>query len=144
MFDWQNTGAQKQRFEAGYARREQREKETVNTCPLQCGCIEEAQHFLHCPVLHNARIAEVGLHCLYKWFASTRTHTSIRNLIIIAIKAWITLQEVPAVWNVPIELQEWGLTKAIAELNNIGWNNFSKVELPRNLVSRRWMHTVTS
>ena len=45
MFDWQNTGAQNQRFEEGHAHQEQEEEETVDTCPIQCGCIEVAQHF---------------------------------------------------------------------------------------------------
>ena len=126
MFDWQNTGAQKQRFEAGQARQEQQEEVTVHNCPLQCGCVEVAQHCLHCPVLHNARMADAGLQSLYKWFATTRTHHQIKNTILIAIKAWLKQQEIPSVWDVPSNLQEWGLDQAIADQNTIGWSNFFK------------------
>ena len=131
----------KQRSEAGHARQEKRQEETVNTCPLQqCGCIEVAQHFLYCPVLHNAHIAEVSLQSLYKWFSKTRTHHHIKNLIIIAIKAWITKQDVPWVWDILSELQDWGLDQAITDQNKIGWSNFSKAELPKRLELHKWKH----
>ena len=113
MFDWQNTGAQKQRFEAGQACQEQQEEATIHQCPLQCGCIEVVQHFIHCPVLHDARIAEISLQSLYKWFAKTKTHQHIRNSLIMAIKSWITCKEVPSVWDIPTDLQQWGLDQAI-------------------------------
>ena len=71
MFNWQNTGAQKQKFEAGVARREEREEHVVNKCPLQCGCPEEPQHYLQCKVLHEAHIVDSGLLSLYRWFSST-------------------------------------------------------------------------
>ena len=51
MFNWQNTGEQKQRFERSLALQEERAEEQVNLCPLNCGCTETAQHFLQCWIL---------------------------------------------------------------------------------------------
>ena len=46
VFNWQNTGRQKQHFENSAARGEDRQPETVNACPLGCGCQEDSQYYL--------------------------------------------------------------------------------------------------
>ena len=95
MFHWQNTGAQKQRFETGRAHTEQREEEIVHHCPLQCGSIEVAQHFLHCPILHQARIADISLQSLYRWFAKTKTNDHIKNVRI----GWLFTKTVDGIFD---------------------------------------------
>ena len=77
MFDWQNTGEQKQRFEDSAAQTEDRKSSQVNLCPLKCGCTETAQHFLKCQVIQNAKIMDQCLTSLHRWFSKHRTHPVI-------------------------------------------------------------------
>ena len=115
MFDWQNTGEQKQRFEQSAAQSEDREVNQVNLCPLQCGCQETAQHFLKCTVLHNSKITDHCFMSLHRWFVKTKTHPVIQKLIMLAITAWIDDMEMREDIEVPANLQEWGIHRALAE-----------------------------
>ena len=74
IFDWQNTGEQKQRFEASQVTKDERDERDVSKCPLNCGCVETAQHFLRCKVLRNAHITYRCCDSLHRWFGQQKTH----------------------------------------------------------------------
>ena len=61
MFNWQNTGRQKQHFEDSLARQEDRSSDNVGLCLLGCNQYECSQHFLVCPILHDAQIISCDL-----------------------------------------------------------------------------------
>ena len=126
MFDWQNTGAQKQRFEQSAARAEHRDMNQVSLCPLHCGCQETAQHFLKCPVLHAAKITDQCFVSLHRWFTRHKSHPVLQRLIMLAIRAWIDDTEMSDDFEVLADLQEWGIHEAMAEQSRIGWSNFMK------------------
>ena len=46
VFNWQNTGRQKQLFELGRAARKEREPQDVGQCPMGCSEHEDSQHYL--------------------------------------------------------------------------------------------------
>ena len=87
MFDWQNTGEQKQRFEKSATRLEDRDMAQVDLCLLKCGCQEKAQHFLKYTVLQDAHITDQCFMSLHQWFAKHRTHLVLQRLLMTAIKA---------------------------------------------------------
>ena len=126
MFDWQNTGEQKQRFEDSLAPSEDPASTQVNLCPLNCGSHETAQHFLKCTVLRNAHITDQCFTSLNSWFAKHRTHPILQKILMTEIKAWIDDTEPPDDIEAPAHMQERGIFEAIAEQSRIGWNNFMK------------------
>ena len=67
IFNWQNTGHQKQLFEDSQAESEGREPAWVGLCPMGCGEVETPKHFLQCTVLHNAKIMSRDLAGVRKW-----------------------------------------------------------------------------
>ena len=126
MFDWQNTGEQKQRFENSAARSEDCDAAQVALCPLNCGCQETAQHFLKCVVVQNANITDQCFTSLNRWFAKHRTHPVLQKLLMDAIRAWMDATEWTLDMEVPADLQDWGIHAAFKEQSCIGWNNFMK------------------
>ena len=126
MFDWQNTGAQKQRFERSLASQEDRPEEQVNLYPLNCGCTETAQHFLQCRILRDARILDQCYTSVNRWFAKHWTHPVLQKILMTAIRAWIDETEIETSFDTLPELQEWGIQDALTEQTQIGWNNFFK------------------
>ena len=126
MFDLQNTGEQKQRFENIAARSKDRDITQVDLCPLNCGCKETAQHFLKCPVMQNANIMDQCFTLLNWCFAKNRTHPVLQKLLMIAIRAWVNDTELSMDMEVPADLQEWGIHNALNEQSCIGWKKFMK------------------
>ena len=132
MFNWQNTGEQKQRFEQSLATQEDRPEERVNLCPLQCGCTETAQHFLQCQILRDARILDQCYSSVNRWFARHITHPVLQRILMNAIRAWIDETELETTVDMPRELQVWGMQEALNEQHRIGWHSFIKGHITRS------------
>ena len=132
IFNWQNTGEQKQRFEASQALTEDRDEEEVDQCPLNCGCVETAQHFLRCKVLRNAHITERCCDSLHRWFGKQKTHKTLQHILLLAVRNWMHKVDVlPSRLEVPQELEDWGIHEALEDQKQIGWHNFFKGRISR-------------
>ena len=113
VFDWQNTGEQKQSFEASQASQEDREEQEVSKCPLQCGCIEMAQHFLRCTVLRNTHIMDRCCNSLHRWLGRQKTHKTLQHILLMAVLEWIDEKKVlPGQLEVPRELAKMGYSRS--------------------------------
>ena len=88
IFNWQNTGEQKQWFEASQASQDDREEQEVNKCPLDCGCVETAQHFLWCKKLRDAHIKDRCCDSLHRWFGRQKTHKTLQHILLMAVRNW--------------------------------------------------------
>ena len=129
VFDWQNTGRQKQKFEESKARGEDRRPETVNVCPLGCGCQETSQHYLRCRVLRDARIINHDLSALSKWLRKQNTLPELIAIFMRGLTNWIETGETQEIWEVDDSPYRDDLIEAIAEQNAIGWHNALKGRL---------------
>ena len=81
VFNWQNTGRQKQLFEEAQARTEQRNSCNVASCPMGCGHTEYPQHYLQCPILHKAKVIPRDFAAVTKWMEKTHTHVEMKIII---------------------------------------------------------------
>ena len=86
MFNWQNTGRQKQHFEDSLARQEDRLPEAVSLCPLGCNQYECSQHFLVCPILHGAQIVMRDLEAVQKWMTAKNTLDELQITMMVGLK----------------------------------------------------------
>ena len=112
IFNWQNTGRQKQLFENSQASFENREEQDVGRCPMGCGQHEDLQHYLQCTKLHDARAINRSFGGLKKWMKKVHTHTlrlSLFSLLASDTGPLITIQK--RYWSWPMTPTETDLKK---------------------------------
>ena len=126
MFNWQNTGDQKQLFEDGLARTENRAAHQVNLCPMGCGEVETPQHYLQCSVLHKAKIIIRGFAGVSKWMKKTNTCTEMQIIIEKSLTHWMISRESIEIWELQETKYQEELEQAIQAQNFIGWHNMLK------------------
>ena len=90
MFNWQNTGYQKQLFEEGEARTEDRAAQQVNLCHMGCGVAEMPQHYLQCSVLHTAKIITRDFAGVSRWMKKNNTYPELQIIIEKSLTQWMT------------------------------------------------------
>ena len=126
MFNWQNTGRQKQLFEDGAAQTEGREAQQVGLCPMGCGAVETPQHYLQCHILHDAKIINRDFAGVSKWMKKTRTHPELQVIIEKSLIQWMTSGIPIETWELQETKYREDLETAIQNQNFIGWDNMMK------------------
>ena len=126
VFNWQNTGRQKQLFENSQALIERRILQDVGTCPMGCGQHEDSQHYLRCPKLHDARAIDSGFGRLQKWMKKADTHPEMRVILTVGLQHWTTHQIPKEIWDLTDSQDRDLLEDATYEQNQIGWGNMFK------------------
>ena len=89
MFNWQNTGCQKQLFEDGAAKTEERDAEDIGMCPMECRETGTPQHFLQCCTLHETKIIARDFNGVSKWMNQKNTHPEMRIIIEKSLLHWM-------------------------------------------------------
>ena len=126
IFNWQNTGRQKQLFENSQAMQENREARDVGRCPMGCGQHEDLQHYLKCPKLRDARAIDRSFGHLQKWMKKTNTHPEMEIILIVGLQHWTTHHYPKEIWELTDSPDRAKLEEAIYEQNQIGWGNVFK------------------
>ena len=126
IFNWQNTGRQKQLFEQSNAAIERRAPENVGRCPMGCGQHEDSQHYLRCKKLHDTRAMDCSFGQLQKWMKKAHTHPEMEVILIVGLKHWTEHQYPKEIWELTDSPVRDKLEEAIQEQNQIGWGNVFK------------------
>ena len=129
VFNWQNTGRQKQHFENSAANVEDRKPEAVNECPLGCGCTEDSQHYLQCRVLRDARIPQRDFSAISKWLQKQSTMPELTAVLMHGMEHWMDTGTAEELWDIAHSPYRDDIINAIAEQNSIGWHNALKGRL---------------
>ena len=132
VFNWQNTGRQKQLFEDAQAMTEERDSSNVVLCPMGCGQPELPQHYLQCPILHNARVITRDLAAVTKWMEKNNTLTEMRIIIGKSLLHWMQYGTNIEFWELEDTPYKADLEDAIQAQNFIGWDNMMKGRLAQN------------
>ena len=126
IFNWQNTGRQKQLFENSQANIENREPRNVGNCPMGCGQHEDSQHYLRCDKLRDARAIDRSFGGLQKLMKKTDTHPELEIILLIGLRHWTTHHQPKEIWTLSDSQDRDILEEAIYEQNQIGWGNVFK------------------
>ena len=126
MFNWQNTGRQKQHFEDSLARQEDRSSDNVGLCPLGCNQYECFQHFVVCTILHEAQIVSRNLEAVRQWMVTKQTLVELQITLMVGLKHWLTERENKTDWTLSNSDYRDDLEPAIYHQNLIGWDNTFK------------------
>ena len=126
IFNWQNTGRQKQLFENSQAARENRTARDVGKCPMGCGHHEDSQHYLQCPKLHDAKAIDCSFGDLQKWMKKRDTHPEMEIILLQGLRHWTTHSHPQEIWELTDSPDRTSLEDAIREQNHIGWGNIFK------------------
>ena len=126
IFNWQNTGRQKQLFEMRQAEREGRDPCDVGQCPMGCGEHEDSQHYLRCTKLRDARAMDTSFGMLQKWMKKVHTYSEIEVIFMIGLRHWTESGTPKAIWELANGPYRQQLEEAIYEQNQIGWGNAFK------------------
>ena len=126
IFNWQNTGRQKQLFEHSQALAENRDARDVGTCPMGCGQHEDSQHYLRCPILHDARAINCSFGALQKWMKKMDTHTEMEIVLLTGLRHWTPHHHPKDIWELTDSPERDNLVEAIYEQISIGWGNIFK------------------
>ena len=129
MFNWQNTGRQKQHFEDSLARNEDRPPKNAGLCPMGCGQYECSQHFLVCPILQDAQIISRDLDAVRKWMVSKNTQDELKIVLMTGFTHWLQEGTSKADWTLSNSDYRDDLETAILHQNMIGWDNAFKGRL---------------
>ena len=129
IFNWQNTGRQKQHFENSQAMREDREARDVGRCPMGCGQHEDSQHYLRCTKLRDARAIDQSFGQLQQWMKTVQTAPEIEVIFMIGLRHWIEHNTQKEVWDLDNGPYRQQLEEAISDQNHIGWGNAFKGRL---------------
>ena len=126
VFNWQNTGRQKQFFEQSQAAREDRDARDVGRCPMGCGQHETSQHYLQCTKLRDTTAINQSFGMLQKWLKKAHTAPEMEVIFLVGLRHWIEHDTQKEMWeldNGPLRQQ---LEEAIYDQNQIGWGNAFK------------------
>ena len=126
IFNWQNTGRQKQLFENSQAIHENREPRNVGYCPMGCGQQEDSQHYLRCTKLHDTRAIDRSFGDLQKWMKKMNTHPEMEIILLLGLRHWTTHDQPKEIWTLSDSKDRDRLEEAIYEQNQIGWGNVFK------------------
>ena len=132
IFNWQNTGRQKQLFEESQALTEDRQSTCVGMCPMNCGEFETPQHFLQCRVLHEAAVTQRDFHSVRKWLQKQKTHEEMRIVLEKGMLHWMRTGEHIEIWDLQDTEYRNDLKQAIQAQNFIGWHNMLKGRIAAN------------
>ena len=126
IFNWQNTGRQKQLFEQSQAVRKERDARDVGRCPMGCGQHEDSQHYLKCTKLRDATAIDQSFGMLQKWLKKVNTAPEIEVIFMIGLKHWIVYDTQKDIWDLDNGPFRQQLEEAISDQNQIGWGNAFK------------------
>ena len=126
VFNWQNTGRQKQLFENGRATQEDRAPIDVGKCPMGCGEHEDSQHYLRCIKPQDVRAIDQSFGMLQKWMRKVDTYSEIEVIFLVGLRHWTTHNTHKEVWELDHGLYRSKLEEAIFDQNQIGWGNAFK------------------
>ena len=129
IFNWQNTGRQKQLFEMWRADCDDREPQDVGQCPMGCGEHEDSQHYLQCTKLRNARAIDQSLGMLQKWMKKVHTCPEIEVIFMIGLRHWTEEGTPKEIWELTNGPYRQCLEEAIFDQNQIGWGNAFKGQI---------------
>ena len=130
IFNWQNTGSQKQLFEDSLAYMEQRQPTCVGMCPMECGECKKPQHFLQCKVLHDAKVIQQDFSAIRKWLQAKEMHREMSIILESGLAHWMRTGSNIEIWELQDTTYREDLEKAIQAQNYISWDNMLKGRLP--------------
>ena len=129
IFNWQNTGRQKQLFEESQALGEERTLQCVGMCPLECDEFEAPQHFLQCTVLHGAKVIKRDFDSIKRWMKEKKTLPELSIIIEDGLVHWMKTGNHIKIWELQDTKYRAALETAIQAQNHIGWSNMLKGRL---------------
>ena len=132
VFNWQNTGRQKEHFEDAQAKTEDRQAENVAKCPMGCRMYEHSQHYLQCQVLHDAKVMTRDFQSVGKWMHKTHTCPELKIVLEKSLLHWMTTDTHIELWELEDTPYRELLERAIQAQNFIGWLNMLKGQIAKD------------
>ena len=126
IFNWQNTGRQKQLFEDGRAMQEERNPQIVGTCPMGCGEHEDSQHYLRCTKLQDSKAIDQSFGEVRNWMRKHHTHKELEIILLTGLRHWTTHCTPKETWDLDNGPYREKFEEAIFDQNQIGWGNAFK------------------
>ena len=126
MFNWQNTGRQKQLFENSQATLEDRAARNVGQCLMGCSQHEDTQHYLRCKKLHDAKAFDRSFGGLQTWMKKANTHPEMETILLVGLRHWTEHQHPKDIWELTDSPDRERLEEAIYEQNQIRWGKVFK------------------
>ena len=152
IHDWQNTGAQKERFARSHNRKEPLNEDAYQAssqCPMQCGESEIPLHYLYCK--NNPKPDETTrcIRSIARWMKKAGTHKPLIPILIKAMTNWLANGKLTIKWKFAQDEDHEGITQALTEQQQIGWHNFFKgrisktwTEIQQREYSRQSQHRI--